>query len=153
MTCLPCKLLLQWASTIKIWLNVLFLYKVDIISLNVNLFSPWYIWKIAHLVLNNNQKLIYYTEYIPVCYLLVIYSLFCYSKLSTVCWHTICLISLDHYYGKGGMFAPMVYMSVFVSIWFSKMCALCCIVYGKENDFKDLWTHLIIWVNITCIIL
>ena len=85
-----------------------------------NLFSPWYIWKIAHLVLNNNQKLIYYTEYmyIPVCYLVVIYSLFCNSKLSIVCWHTICLISLDHYYGKGAMFAPMVYMSVFVSIWF-----------------------------------
>ena len=55
-----CGLLFQWASTIKIQLSMLVLLKADlnIISLNLqkcNLFSPWYCWKIAHLVLNNNH--------------------------------------------------------------------------------------------------
>jgi hypothetical protein len=40
-------LLFQWASTIKIQLSVLVEYKADlIISLKINLFSPWYSWKI-----------------------------------------------------------------------------------------------------------
>ena len=54
-----CGLLFQWASTMKIRLSVLVLYKVDliIILLKINLFSPWYIWKIAELVLNNTQSL------------------------------------------------------------------------------------------------
>ena len=40
-------LLFQWASTIKIQLRVLVLYKADLIinSLKINLFSPWYSWK------------------------------------------------------------------------------------------------------------
>ena len=49
-------LLCQWASTIKIQLCVLVQYKADlsIISLKINLFSPWYTcsWKIAELELN-----------------------------------------------------------------------------------------------------
>jgi hypothetical protein len=49
------RLLFQWTSTIKIQLDVLVLYKVDfIISLKINLFSPWNSWKIAELALNNN---------------------------------------------------------------------------------------------------
>ena len=32
--------------------------RMFIISLNINLFSPWYSWKIAQLVLNNNHSLI-----------------------------------------------------------------------------------------------
>jgi hypothetical protein len=49
----------QWDSTIKIQLGVLVKYKADliIISLKINLFSPWYSWKIAELVLNNNHSL------------------------------------------------------------------------------------------------
>ena len=41
-------LFFQWASTIKIQLSMLVWYKVDliIISLKINLFSPWYRWKI-----------------------------------------------------------------------------------------------------------
>jgi hypothetical protein len=52
-------LLFQWASTIKIQLSVLVSYKVDliIISLKINLFSPWYSWKLAELALNNNHSL------------------------------------------------------------------------------------------------
>ena len=52
-------LLFQWASTTKIQLSVLVKYKVDpiIISLKINLFSPWYSWKIAELALNNNHSL------------------------------------------------------------------------------------------------
>jgi hypothetical protein len=52
------RLLFQWASTIKIQLSVLILYKVDliIISLKINLLSPWYSWNIAELALNNNQQ-------------------------------------------------------------------------------------------------
>ena len=50
--------LFQWASTIKIQLSVLVKNKADlIISLKINLFSPWYIWKIAELALNNNHSL------------------------------------------------------------------------------------------------
>jgi hypothetical protein len=43
------RLLFQWATTIKIQLCVLVYYKADliVISLNINLFSPWYSWKIA----------------------------------------------------------------------------------------------------------
>ena len=54
----------QLVSTIKIQLGVLPLlvyYKADlfIISLKINLFSPWYShsWKIAELALNNNHSL------------------------------------------------------------------------------------------------
>ena len=40
-------------------LSMLVQYKADlmIVSLKINLFSPWYSWKIAELVLNNNQPL------------------------------------------------------------------------------------------------
>ena len=53
------RLLFQWASTIKIQLSVLVYNKADliIISLKINLFSPWYSWKIAELALNNNHSL------------------------------------------------------------------------------------------------
>jgi len=49
----------QWASTIKIQLSLLVWYKADIIiiPLKINLFSPWYSWKIAALALNNNHSL------------------------------------------------------------------------------------------------
>ena len=55
-------LLIQWASTIKIQLSVLVLYKVDliIISLKINLFSLWYSWKILELALNNNHSFNWY---------------------------------------------------------------------------------------------
>jgi hypothetical protein len=46
------RLLFLWASIIK--LSVLVLYKADLItSLEINLFLPWYSWKIAELALNN----------------------------------------------------------------------------------------------------
>ena len=59
-----CRLLFQWASTIKIQLNVLVLYKAKfvIISLKINLFWPWYSWKIAEFALNNNHSLHYFEE-------------------------------------------------------------------------------------------
>ena len=52
-------LLFQWPSTIKIQLSVLVYYKADliIISLTINLFSPWYSWKIPELALNRNHPL------------------------------------------------------------------------------------------------
>jgi hypothetical protein len=55
-------LLFKWASTIKIKLSMLVKYNADliIISLKINLFSPWYRWKIAELVLNNNHH--YYSS-------------------------------------------------------------------------------------------
>jgi hypothetical protein len=53
------ELLFQWASTIKMQLSILVLYKADliIISLKINLFSPWYSWKIVELLLKNNYSL------------------------------------------------------------------------------------------------
>jgi hypothetical protein len=53
------KLLFQWVSTIKIQLSMLVKYKADliIISLKINLFLPWYSWKITELALNNNLSL------------------------------------------------------------------------------------------------
>jgi len=44
---------------IHIFLSVFVLYKSDliIISLKINLFSPWYSWKIAELALNGNHSL------------------------------------------------------------------------------------------------
>jgi hypothetical protein len=53
------RLLFQWASTIKIQLNVLVYYKEDfiIISMTINLHSPLCSWKIAELALNNNHSL------------------------------------------------------------------------------------------------
>jgi hypothetical protein len=49
-------LLFQWISTMKIQLSVFIYYKADliIISLKINLFLPWYGWKIAQLVLNTH---------------------------------------------------------------------------------------------------
>jgi hypothetical protein len=59
-------LLFQWASTINIQQSVLVKHKADliIISLKINLFSPWYSCKINELALNNNHSLtvIYYTK-------------------------------------------------------------------------------------------
>ena len=62
-------LLFRWASTIQIQLSVLVYYKADliIISLKMNLFSPWYNWKIAELTLNNNHSLTDCTS--PFCHL------------------------------------------------------------------------------------
>ena len=52
-------LLFQWANNIKIIFSVLAKNKADliIISLKINLFSPWYSWKIAELAFNNNHSL------------------------------------------------------------------------------------------------
>jgi hypothetical protein len=52
-----CELLFQWASTIKIQQSVLVYNNADliIISLKINLFSPWYGWTIGEL--NNNHSL------------------------------------------------------------------------------------------------
>jgi hypothetical protein len=55
-----CGQLFQWASTIKNPTQCVgHKYKADliIISLKINLFSPWYSWKIAELALNNNHLL------------------------------------------------------------------------------------------------
>jgi hypothetical protein len=41
-TCVPTDRFFQWASTIKIQLSVLVLFKMDIISSKFNLFSSWY---------------------------------------------------------------------------------------------------------------
>jgi hypothetical protein len=53
-------LLFQWASANKIQLNVFVYNKADliIISLKINLFSPWNSWNIAKLALTNNHTLI-----------------------------------------------------------------------------------------------
>jgi hypothetical protein len=55
-------LLFHWASNITIKLSRLFYYKADLItiSLKINLFSPWYSWKIAELALNYNHSLTRY---------------------------------------------------------------------------------------------
>jgi hypothetical protein len=52
-------LLFQWANTIKIQLSM---YKGEliIISLKINLFSPWYSWKMAELALNTKIKSIFF---------------------------------------------------------------------------------------------
>ena len=54
-----CRLLFQWACSIKIQLRVLAQYKADIvlISFKCNLFSPWYSWIITELALSNNHSL------------------------------------------------------------------------------------------------
>jgi hypothetical protein len=52
-------LLFQWASTIKIQLSMLVEYKASLIliSLKINLFSPWNSWQIGELALSNNNSL------------------------------------------------------------------------------------------------
>jgi hypothetical protein len=48
------RMLFRWDSPIKIQLSVLVWYKATliIISLKINLFSPWYSWKITELALS-----------------------------------------------------------------------------------------------------
>ena len=55
-------LLFEWASTIKIQLCVLVMYRVDIIiiSLKIKLFLPWYSWTIAELSFSNDHSLTIY---------------------------------------------------------------------------------------------
>ena len=67
-------LLFQWASTIKIQLSVFVYYKADliVISLKINLFSPWYSWKIAELALNNNRSL----THSPIFFYFIIHNVF-----------------------------------------------------------------------------
>ena len=57
-------LLFLWASTLKIQLSVLVQNKANliIISLKINLFSPWYSWKIAELALNNKHSLTHFNN-------------------------------------------------------------------------------------------
>jgi hypothetical protein len=50
-------LLFQWASTIKIQISMLYKVNLIIVSMKINLISPWYTWKIAELALNNNHSL------------------------------------------------------------------------------------------------
>jgi hypothetical protein len=57
------RMLFQWANTIKIQPSVLVYDKANliiIISLKINLFSPWCSWKIAELALNNNHSLTHF---------------------------------------------------------------------------------------------
>ena len=56
-------LLFQWASTTQIKRNVLVEYKAGLINISfkINLFSPWYTWKIAELAFNNNHSLSYFS--------------------------------------------------------------------------------------------
>ena len=59
-TCLPANCYFSELALLKkIQLSMLVWYKVDliIISLKINLFSPWYSWKIDELALNNNHSL------------------------------------------------------------------------------------------------
>ena len=67
------ELLSQWASTIKIELSVLVENKADlnIISLKINLFSPWYSWKMAESAVNNIHSFIRFI-------------LFCFKELEVV---------------------------------------------------------------------
>ena len=57
-TCIFYTVLFQWASTIKIKLSVLVKYKADLPSLECNLFSPWYSWRIAYFALNSKYSVI-----------------------------------------------------------------------------------------------
>ena len=62
------RLLFQCASIIKFKLSMLVKYKADlitIISLKINLFSPWYSWKIVELALNNNHSLTHWKNVQP----------------------------------------------------------------------------------------
>ena len=72
-------LLFQWASTINIHLRVLIKYKADliIISLKINVLSPWYSWQIAELALNNNHSLTHAFVYAKV-YKIVHWALYVY---------------------------------------------------------------------------
>ena len=71
-----CGLLFQWASTIKIQLSMLVLYKADIIiSSECNLFLPWHSWKIIHLALNNNNSLTHEYMYMNSILLSNLYSI------------------------------------------------------------------------------
>jgi hypothetical protein len=51
--------LFQWASSIKIQLSVLVWNKADfiIISLKINLFTPWYSWTITHSLTHSQEVL------------------------------------------------------------------------------------------------
>jgi hypothetical protein len=54
-------LMFQWSSTIKIQLIVLIWSKTDliiIISLKMNLFLPWYSWKLAEFALSNTHSIL-----------------------------------------------------------------------------------------------
>jgi hypothetical protein len=50
--------LFHWASTIKNPTTIIVLVKYN--RINCNLFSPWYSFKIAHLVLKNNHSFLYF---------------------------------------------------------------------------------------------
>ena len=99
-------LLFQWSSTIKIQLSMLVQYKADltIISLKINLFLPWYSWKIVELALNNIHSIIRFHTLIPtglVC-LLTDNWLQCFILQRKINWKTCSIpyyfISLYIYY-------------------------------------------------------
>ena len=76
-----CRLLYQWAGTIKIQQSVLVWYKKDniIVSSKSNLVSPWYSWKIVHLVKNNNHSLtISHTNFLS----MLMFNIIFFSKTS-----------------------------------------------------------------------
>jgi hypothetical protein len=64
-------LLFQWSSAIHIQFSVLFYNKAEliiIISLTINLFSPWNSWQMVELALSNNHSLTdtYYNRHISI---------------------------------------------------------------------------------------
>jgi hypothetical protein len=78
-------LLFQCACIIQIQLSVLVYYKADliIISLKINLSSPWYIWKFAELALNSNH---YILSYLTTCATLDISLDVLVYNVSLFCW-------------------------------------------------------------------
>jgi hypothetical protein len=105
-------LLFQWSSTIKIQLSMLVQYKADltIISLKINLFLPWYSWKIVELALNNIHSIIRFHTLIPtglVC-LLTDNWLQCFILQRKINWKTcstpiilfLCIFTIPLHYGS-----------------------------------------------------
>ena len=60
---------------LRIQLGVLVYYKANLImiSLNINLFSPWYSWNFSELALNNNHSLTYVITFRSACIIVVVF--------------------------------------------------------------------------------
>ena len=149
-------LLLQWASTIHF--SMLVLYKVDImiISLKYKLFSPWYSWKITHMVLVYLWTLtvlsFFFTFFFALCFIVLFFVCFIVVVVDLVgvavvvvvvvliFFHCICLsfinyISIFFVYIKGvdnnGRTSHDLFCNWIMWPWYWYLC--CRWRHGKER--------------------
>ena len=107
---------------------------VGLVLLKINLFSPWYSWKIAELALSDNHSLTYSRNYIP-----------CISVSIDIAWHRV-LYRMTSWCGVLE-WSMEWYFGIRVSEWlyFNANSAIFQLFYGENKLISTRW-----WLGPLC---